>query len=629
MSEPVEDFSKTSFVRHLVMPALLVFLLPVAGLFFFQYCTHYVDDLTAKRLIADVNGDQTLSNEDKAGWIRLFRTVPVSELIELPQSPLQLPLELLFDYATFRWMIRASWICIISGIATFVFVGLGVVVSRKSQGMQALALGASWQLLRLVSALQAIGQGTLIVAASFWVTAVLSRSYYPKLIVIAGILVLIGVVVVLKGIFARPPMNHVAKGVILKPEQAGELWYDLTRICEEVNTPPPDQIIAGINDSFFVSEQSITVGDEVIQGRSLYVNLSLLRHLHGTEADAVMAHEMAHFSGNDTAYTRKVGPLLARYDNHLRTLYEGGITRPIYSFMLCFRMMFELSLRRMSREREYRADGIAAEVTSPDDVISALMKISAFSSYCGTIQERLYFEQQALEDANISDQVEAGYRDFAASFVKNDDDLTRHQVSHPFDRHPSVHARAEAVGIELLPETATRYLVGYGDGRWFQRIPEAARMERDQWTAHEQKFRTMHAQSLPFRYLPETDEELAVVEAMFPSISFSGKKETMAMDCRQLRFSAWDQPLWWGDIGSCQLYQGYLKIRTNSGERMSIKLKQFGKQQTEIVQKFNSYLGRAMAAIEFQERLANYQESVGRSELASTDDSAAPDESFS
>ena len=62
---------------------------------------------------------------------------------------------------------------------------------------------------------------------------------------------------------------------------------------------------------------------------------------------------------------------------------------------------------------------------------------------------------------------------------------------------------------------------------------------------------------------------------------------------------------------------------------MSIKLKQFGKQQTEIVQKFNSYLGRAMAAIEFQERLANYQESVGCSELASTDDSAAPDESFS
>ena len=75
-----------------------------------------------------------------------------------------------------------------------------------------------------------------------------------------------------------------------------------------------------------------------------------MRVLQGAEADAVMAHEMAHFSGQDTLYSKKISPLLSRYGLYLQALYAGGISRPVYYYMLCFRGLFEISLRRLGRQ---------------------------------------------------------------------------------------------------------------------------------------------------------------------------------------------------------------------------------------------------------------------------------------
>ena len=57
---------------------------------------------------------------------------------------------------------------------------------------------------------------------------------------------------------------------------------------------------------------SIELDEVRYTGRTLYVSLSLLRVLEQDEADAVLAHELAHFHGGHTAVSASLVPMQAR-----------------------------------------------------------------------------------------------------------------------------------------------------------------------------------------------------------------------------------------------------------------------------------------------------------------------------
>src|SRR5690606_28099334 len=103
--------------------------------------------------------------------------------------------------------------------------------------------------------------------------------------------------------------------------ETNPFWRELKGICDQVGTELPDQVIVGIDDRFFVIETPVCVNGTWYAGRTLYVSLSMLKQLSGREADAVLAHEMAHFSGNDTLHSQKIAPLLSRYQLYLQLLY--------------------------------------------------------------------------------------------------------------------------------------------------------------------------------------------------------------------------------------------------------------------------------------------------------------------
>src|SRR5262249_55990586 len=157
-----------------------------------------------------------------------------------------------------------------------------------------------WQVLRIYGALQTLVQGILLVALSFWVTALWTNRYYPKLIFVAGALAVLGVFAVLAAIFKRTDLTIDVQGEILDPERGGWFWDELEGICEKVGTSPPDQVIVGIDDSFFVTEMPMRVNGKTFTGRTLFASLALLKQLHVAEAEGVLAHEMGHFSGDDT-----------------------------------------------------------------------------------------------------------------------------------------------------------------------------------------------------------------------------------------------------------------------------------------------------------------------------------------
>jgi Zn-dependent protease with chaperone function len=378
------------------------------------------------------------------------------------------------------------------------------------------------------------------------------------------------------------------------------LWDELNAICAKLGTAPPDQIIAGIDDNFFVTEHPVTVEGHTLHGRTLYVSLALLKHLNGAEAAAVLAHEMAHFSGDDTVYSKKISPLLRRYGAYLEALYNAGVTRPIFYFMNCFRAMFQLSLSHLSRQREFRADRLAMEITSPRDFSGAMLRIAAYSTFRGKVQQELFMQERALEAANISQQIADGFQSFARRFAA-EHDAGELATSHPFDSHPPMIERLGAIGVQLTPQYAEQILTAPGDGRWFERITNAQEIEQKQWEKFENQFRDYHEGTLPYRLLPETEDERAIVLKAFPDEFFDGLQGAMTLKYDSIHFAGWPAPIPYREIAQFVLNEKTLDVKYGAGGKQTIPFKDFFRRE-DALEAIKQYYGRYMSAVAYQEQ---------------------------
>lgn len=596
-----EDLTKLGFARTFFIPAMWVFLIPVLGYLFFNHAENTFDGNFQDALAQQIRADKELTREQQADALQNIDKFRISDMLtEDPALAGQLDSEVVFHYATFRWMKRIAATCVALALGAFLFAAISIPVSMRSQRAQYTSLSASWYLLRIIGAVEVVGQAALLVALSFWVTALWFEIYIVKLILIVAVLAVGAVGIILKAIFTRPNMDFHIQGVAIERDQADELWRDLEGVCDEVGTEPPHQIIGGIDDSFFVTEQPVFVGEQKYEGRTLFVSLSLLRQLNGSQADAVMAHEMAHFSGNDTLYSRKIGPLLARYHTYLHALSEGGITTPVYQFMLCFRALFELSLGKLSKEREFRADEIAASVTSPHEFASALLRIIAFSQYRGEIEKELFEQEDTAAISDISEKIRTGFPEFAEKFANSEVDIGHLETSHPFDAHPATIDRLAALNVVLTPESTTDMLTETADGVWFDNIRNAVDVEKKQWDDYEKQFREFHEQTLCYRYLPSTPREREIVLKHFPEVTFASKDGEYIMDMDGLRGGKLPSEIPWSDVTNCELNDALLTISTGSQGGRNIKVSRMGKEQQNFLQALQQYYGRYLAAKEAQ-----------------------------
>ncbi len=540
--------------------------------------------------------------EERAKFKEIFTKVPGSKLVRAPEFAGLFTPEAIQNYTQFRWLIRISMWSILVCVLTFIGVGLCVVLSLRSQRIQYYSLLWSWYVLRLVGVFLTLAQGLLLFALAYWVPALWMNVFVPKLLFVAGLVAAFAVFLVLQSFFKRIKMEIDVSGIEIQESIAKPLWVRLRSICSTLGTQLPDHILVGVDSSFFVTEQSILANGRKLTGRSLFVSLPLLKQLNGTEADAVLAHEMAHFSGQDTLYSRKISPLLTRYENYLEALQKGGTTLPVFYFMNCFRALFEVSLKKLSREREFRADGIAAQLASPRDLAGALLRIMAYTQYREQVEFDLYREQKVLEDADICDRIESGFQKYAHSFASKEN-IGEMVSIHPFDSHPLMQSRLEKVGFDLVTSETEVLLARPGDGAWYHEIDRSSEIERAQWDEVEENFRNFHAQTLPYRMLPSTDEEKEIVVNAFPVLQFEDKKGVLTIDYEKFGHSDWPTPVLFKEITHVENHDGTLLIRyqRDGKQKQSIKSGGFKKQAGDVLAAFEKYYGRYSAAAQFQE----------------------------
>jgi len=605
MADNKTGFNRLGFAKTFVLPGLYVFLIPVVGLLFFLHAQSRLDVQSQEAVTKQIHDDPNLNVEQKTKATAFFREHPFSELVREEGFAEGLDGTLRFSFAAFRWMIRLSAWSLVAGLLVFLLAGLCVLLSMRSHRAQYFSLLAGWHVLRAYCAAQVVVQGILLFALSYWVTALWLERISLKLIAVTGIMAVAAVGALIAAIFKRTTIDHTAQGKVIEKGTDAPLWRELEKICSRVGTAPPDQVIVGIDDNFYVTEMPTRVGDKTYHGRTLYVSLSLVKQMDGAEVDAVLAHEMAHFSGQDTVYSKKISPLLVRYSHYLEAL-SGGLARPVYHFMHCFRALYELSLSKFGRQREFRADRIAMDVASPSAMAGGLLRVVAYSHFRNRVQSDLFEKEQALENANICERIEAGFPAFAANFASTED-VANLESTHPFDRHPSVALRLEAAGFTFDRERLQSLLATPGDGRWFWKITGAEQLERDEWNDFEQQFRDSHEQSLPYRFLPQTPEELAVVVKSFPEVQIDGKTGAVLLNYESIHASGWKFPVLFAEITECALDKNDLlqfKYERDGKHSVSIKMKDFAQNRQEALDSIGRYYARYKVAAEYQQHRA-------------------------
>ncbi|GGC63003.1 M48 family metallopeptidase [Undibacterium terreum] len=525
---PTKEFRKSLF-KTFLYSLLSLFLIPVITLGFVKYAEPNNDARFEEWIAADIAKDVRMSAEERSERVEFFRSHPPSAMCDNRDPDLLKYQEGVCAQYSDNWQFHmahkvAFWTVVAGGVVLLAVLVLGAF-AFADRAAQYRSFVAGWQLMRFTSALEVIVQGGMLVWLSFWLTAYFLEHYSIKLILIVGLGVGAAVLLTVFSIFKKAGNDSEVDGELISAEAAPALWERVRELAARLKTAAPAQIVGGIDTNFFVTESPLSVNGKTLSGRTLFVSIPLLRLLDQQEADAVLTHELAHLRGGDTASSALLGPKLVQYDQYCYAMATGGLTIMVYYLLNLYRVIFEIALKRDSREREFLADKIAAKVISGKAIVQSLIKIAAYARYRSQIEQNLFEQNQKHGGSlGIAGYVASGLVPYATSpdFV---DEMKNARVPHPFDSHPLLEERMRNVA-HAVPEQEYGAVVTSAPGTtWADAILTAPEIEQRLWTAYEAQFAAAHEHSLAYRYEPANDEELAIVLKYFPTIAFDLKKD--------------------------------------------------------------------------------------------------------
>ncbi|EXU77346.1 M48 family metallopeptidase [Erwinia mallotivora] len=500
-----------------------LFLIPIITLVFAEYGSNQLNQQYTQIFIDDARA----KNQDVGDLTNFLQQYPpdsvcgpVAQQLLSYKNAVCAPKSELWQFYTMDK--AARWTLLGSGVVLLMVLLFGALAFKDRRG-QAVSLTLARRFLMFACSLEVVVQGAMLVWLSFWGTAFFTQTYYPKLVFGVGLLALAGMYYMIKGIFKKLPPEESIEGEIVTREAAPALWSRIDTLAARVGTSPPDHIVAGIDTNFYVTEAPLSVNEQQLRGRKLYVSLPLLRQLTTAQADGVMVHELTHLHEGDTASGALLGPKLNRFDLYMHLMGENLATLIVFYPLYLYRMLFELAWQRNSREREFVADRRASTLVSPEAIVESLIKISAYASYRNEVEHTL-FENQTLHENELG--IHKAIADGLPQHVNSPDfiSIMREQnVPHPFDSHPPLVERMRNVGYTV---EEARYAVVASEQpgeSWVDLMPVAEQIERQLWQKYERDFSAVHEQSLAWRYQPTGEEETALVLKHFPNMPFTLK----------------------------------------------------------------------------------------------------------
>ena len=307
--------------------------------------------------------------------------------------------------------------------------------------------------------------GVLITASLvLGVTAALGRPSVYETFAAIGVLVmtLVAVIILIRGMLLTVTKVKIdVVGKRLTADGSPQLWNHINAIAEKLGALAPDNLIVGLEPTFFVTEADVRRAGGYFRGRTLYLSLPLCRILSAAELCAVIGHELGHFRGADTAFSQKFYPIYRGVKSSLYILEgsqrggaQGLVLLPAVAILNLYMEAFERAEAEIGRERELIADQAGAEASSSEALASSLVKLHAFGHYYESTRDRM---RESLVAGKTVDNLSVMYGDYIKAeaapthFIGLDDE----KLAHPTDTHPPLGIRLEALGHSLAAiETA-------------------------------------------------------------------------------------------------------------------------------------------------------------------------------
>ncbi len=549
---------RLGLVKVFAYALLALFLVPAVTYVFTRHVQTDQDTRFVAGISQRIDAEKGLPADEKQARKDYYRSNPPSTICSNADPEAREYREALCDTLSDVWQFHMArklslWTLVASAALLLAVLGLGAL-AFADRTLQYASFVAGWRLTSWASATALVVQGAMAVWLSFWVTAFFFHKYSPKLVLFVGFAVAAGVLVAVAGIFKRVQSSNQVVGELVAEADAPLLWQRIRHLAQRLKTEPPRHIVAGIDANFFVTEAPITVGQQTLTGRTLFVSLPLLRILDQTEADAVLGHELAHLRGGDTRRSAQLGPKLVQFDHYRHAVRTGGLSAMASPLLDLYRTIFEIALASDSREREFKADRLAAKLVSPAAIAQSLVKIAAYAQYRYRIEDELFGRNERHDNSTlgIGSFVAQGLAPYAASpdFV---DAMKTANVPHPFDSHPAMPERLRNVGMALKERDYGAIALRVPATTWVQEILTAEAIEQRLWSAYEQQFAQDHERSLAYRYEPANDEERALVLQYFPPVVFALKANaTVEVNIDGIRTSADETTVFWDAIKALQ-----------------------------------------------------------------------------
>ena len=120
-----EPSTGVGFVRAYVIPALLLFAIPLAGYGFVRYANRTWDNQFLEAAESSLSGNQSIKAEEKTATLAFYRTTPPSRLCaDGPAAHADLDArffdEVCGDYRQFGWIRTASVGTLVLGVVSLV-----------------------------------------------------------------------------------------------------------------------------------------------------------------------------------------------------------------------------------------------------------------------------------------------------------------------------------------------------------------------------------------------------------------------------------------------------------------------------------------------------------------------------
>jgi Zn-dependent protease with chaperone function len=241
----------------------------------------------------------------------------------------------------------------------------------------------------------------------------------------------------------------------LRESEQPELWRFVRRLAEQVGTDPPDHIVAGLFPRFFVTEARVRTIKGKLRGRTMHISTSLARVLTMEELTAILGHELGHFKGQDTQFSRRFYPIYRAVGETASWLAEsihrltGTIMLwPPYLLTMLFLDAFHSAIAEISRDREIAADREGANIAGLAAAGTALVKSHALDGAWEATERRM---RQAMAYGQFTENLSITFSEVARGFARPQtlEGITDQQLPHPTDSHPPLYLRLEALGLTL------------------------------------------------------------------------------------------------------------------------------------------------------------------------------------